>query len=149
MLRSIRTTTILLATALPLASIAWTSAVGAQEQATSSAILQQSDIQLTMELAARVKAEVATKPATISVEDLEAIIVFILSQGDYSDAVIANTLSQVEVGASVKLREATANARQTLLKRKKRGTGSIGSAFGGFGAFSPPGVAPGGGSNYQ
>lgn len=117
---------------------------------------QPSDVQLAMELAARIKAEISTKPETVSVEDLEAIIVFIAGQGNYSDVVIASALDQVEVGASPRLIQATENARQTLLKRKRRGTGTIGQGFGGFSNFNPGGGGgnpggenPGGGSGYS
>lgn len=125
---------------------AWLSAY-AQIDPAQAGGAQPSDVQLAMELAARIKAEISTKPETVSVEDLEAIIVFIAGQGNYSDVVIASALDQVEVGASPRLIQATENARQTLLKRKRRGTGTIGQGFGGFSAFTPPGGNPGGGGS--
>lgn len=101
-------------------------------------------------LATAINAELAQQPGTASPEDLEAIIVFVVNQGDYSDPVIDAALNQVASGADQRLATAVENARTALLKKRRRGTGAtIGPAIGGFGSFTSPGVAPGGGSNYQ
>ncbi|MFD1107089.1 hypothetical protein [Sphingobium olei] len=109
-----------------------------------------SDAAAAAQLAAAIRAELSQQPGTASAEDLEAIIVFVVNQGDYSDEVIDSALNQVAAGADQRLSTAVENARAALLKKGRRGTGAtIGPAIGGFGSFTSPGVAPGGGSNYQ
>ncbi|MET0241522.1 MAG: hypothetical protein ABW184_16645 [Sphingobium sp.] len=100
-------------------------------------------------LAMAIKLEISRQPATASAQDLEAVIVYIVNQGDYSDTTISSALDQVAAGASATVQEAVMNARRALLGKKRRGTGSFGAGNGGFGAFGAPGAPPGGGSNYQ
>lgn len=110
-------------------------------------------------LAAAIRSELAKQPPSASPEDLEGIIVFVVSQGVYSDASIDGALNAVSAGASDNLLKAIDNVRLALLKKKlKRGTAAIGN--GGFGSgagtgsgggFTSPGVSTGGGgsSNYS
>ena len=101
-------------------------------------------------LAAAIKTELAKQPATASAEELEAVIVFVVSQGAYTDDAISAALNEVGAGATGNLATAVANARVALLKKKRRGTGAI-TGGGGSSAFSSPGGGGGGGgnSNYQ
>lgn len=100
-------------------------------------------------LATAIKSELAKQPATASAEDLEAVIVYVVSQGAYTDSAISAALDEVGAGATGNLVTAVANARNALLKKKRRGTGAV-SGGGGSSAFSSPGSAGGGGTtNYQ
>lgn len=104
-------------------------------------------------LANAMRAEIAPQVATGSAEDLEGLIVFVVSQGNYSDDVISGALDSVSVGANENLLTAIANVRLALLKKKlKKGTAAIGNGTGNGtgGGFSSPGGGPGGGgSNYS
>ena len=100
-------------------------------------------------LATAIKSELAKQPTTASAEDLEAVIVYVVSQGTYTDSAISEALDEVGAGATGNLAAAVVNARNALLKKKRRGTGAV-SGGGGSSAFSSPGSAGGGGStNYQ
>lgn len=145
MLQSIRMAVIIGSAAGLLTAAPTYALLGYSQPDSESAAVQQGDAQAAMQLAATIKAELAKQPAAASVEDLEAVIVFVAGQGNYSDAVIASALDQVAAGAGPTTAQAVQNARSALLKKKGRGTGSIGFGFGGF----APGVSPPGGGNYR
>ncbi|WP_293884086.1 hypothetical protein [Sphingomonas sp.] len=116
---------------------------------------------LSNKLAASIRADIAARPATASVEDLEGVIVFGLSHDDYSTLVMDNALTMLVTGPNVSdtLKQAVANVRMASVRRKlKLGTGAIpsrgsgfsGGGFGGGSSFSAPIVSVGGGSsNYK
>jgi hypothetical protein len=105
-------------------------------------------------LTAAFMAEIGTLPATASSEDLEAGLVFVVSQSEQPLPILLDALDRLEMspGASPALKEAVRNVREALLcRRLRRGTASIGGA--GLSAFSAPvgggGGGGGGGSNYS
>lgn len=102
--------------------------------------------------------EVTRLPANTRVEDLEGSLVFVLSQGDYSRAVLGSALNDLrtQCAGGPLLKTAITNVQLALLRRSGRGTaaiangGSAGSGSGSYGAFSPL-LGPGGGgsTNYS
>jgi hypothetical protein len=112
-------------------------------------------------LANRIWGEVGALPQTASTEDLEASVMFVLSQEDASGEVINSALSSVSASdqATPNLKQAIANIRLALLKKKKlrvgtgaigTGSGSVGSGGSGIRFYSTPIVSVGGGSaNYS
>jgi len=103
-------------------------------------------------LASAINIEVSKLPATASVEDIEAAIVFALSQGDYSAESIGGALDRVAAAdVSDNEKQAIANVRLALFKKKlNRGTGAIGNGGGdtfGTSGFSAPIVSIGGGTS--
>lgn len=108
-------------------------------------------------LTSAIRSEIKGREVTGAPADLEALIVFVISQGDNSDAVISNALDMLSVNASDNLRIAIGNVRLALLRGNKRGTAAIVNLFGGSGSagsgggeFTAPGISTGGGSsNYS
>ena len=112
-------------------------------------------------LAGQMRAELVNVARDASVEDVEASLVFVISQRDYQMPVVSMALEQLR-GAKdlpVNLAQAITNVRLALLRNKARGTGAINSNFmtgggsiTGGAVFSPvfgPGGGGGGGSDYS
>lgn len=121
-------------------------AVQAQER-TELAMIQKS----AADLAQRIQAELATKPAGTSAEDYEGFIVFVIGQADYAPEAVLSALNMVDgTATSQPIRQAIANVRANLLRRKlQRGTAAIRSGFGSF-DLPPSGASgPDGSINYS
>lgn len=98
-------------------------------------------------LANALRTEIGARAATASPQDLEGLIIFALSQNDYSPTVIGDALDQLSGNASPNLLTAIDNVRAALSKRL-RGTAAIPNTgiAGGASNFSSPGINVGGGS---
>lgn len=109
------------------------------------------DAKQATQICVSIKAALAKLPSQAAVEDIEAAIVFVLSQASYAPATMAAGLSCASEGADGNARTAFANVRASY---GRSGTGatrpSFGSSNGGGGVFfSPPVVGVGGGTtNY-
>jgi hypothetical protein len=107
-------------------------------------------------LATGLRAELAGLGADATAEDMEASLVFVIGQGDYPEPVIEGALNLIDTpDATPQLKQAIANVRAALLRRKlRRGTAALllgGGGGTGSASFSGPiiGVGGGGGgSNY-
>lgn len=100
-----------------------------------------------------IRAEVGALPATASVEDLEASVIFVLSQKNARANIVNVALDSIETDktSSPALKQAVANIRLAMLKKKlKIGTGALpgGGGFGSDGTFYPS-VGSGGSANYS
>lgn len=103
-------------------------------------------------IANAIKRELAALPATATEADMEATIVFALSQGTYSSDVMGAALNMIAgPDASTELKQAIANVRIAMLNKKKFGTAALNGGGGGngsgFSGFSSPIVGIGGGSS--
>jgi hypothetical protein len=102
-------------------------------------------------IANTIKRELAALPTTATEADMEATIVFALSQGDYSFDVMDAALNMItDPNSTTELKQAVANVRIAMLNKKKFGTAAInggGGNGGGFSSFSSPIVGIGGGSS--
>ena len=113
----------------------------------------QPDKQLAADLFLAMNREFASQPATATVEDLEAALMFVIQQSDYTLDTINLALDKLAAAhpRDKVLLQAIENVRRALARGVKRGTAALGSGvgFGSGGGFGAPVVAiGGGGSNY-
>ncbi len=110
----------------------------------------EADAQEQSVLVASVQRELANLPVTATSEDMEAAIMFAISQSSASDQSVEAALSVVAAsGGTPALQQALANARRAIANRKKRGRGTAAIGGGaGFGitTLAPPSIGGGGGS---
>ena len=104
-------------------------------------------------IAAALQADLSKLAPTASVEDMEASMMFVLGQGEYSLETMEAALDVMEAGPNVTptLKKAIANVRLALRRKFRRGTAAIpgGAGDGGGSGFSAPVIAiGGGGANY-
>lgn len=102
-------------------------------------------------IAAALQSDLSKLAPTASVEDTEAAILFVLSQGEYSLEAMEAALDVVEAGPGMTptVKEAIKNVRLALRRRFRRGTAAIPGGTGDQGGFSSPSVViGGGGANY-
>lgn len=105
-------------------------------------------------LAAAINAELAKQAPDQSAEQLEAVIVFAISQGNYTPTTVDDALSIVAGTPDISdaLKQAISNVKTAYAKKKvNTGTAAIGDGGRGFGGtFSSPGANISGGStNYS
>ncbi|MGK2910350.1 MAG: hypothetical protein ACSLE1_11220 [Sphingobium sp.] len=106
------------------------------------------DAEQAAKIASSVQLDLSKLAPAATVEDMEAAIFFVLSQGEYSLETMEAGLDIVEAGPNVTptLHKAIDNVRLALRRRFRRGTAAI---PGGTGDIAPPSiVVGGGGSNY-
>lgn len=106
------------------------------------------DTEQAAKIASAIQLDLSKLAPAATVEDLEASIFFVLSQGEYSLETMEAALDIVEAGPNVTptLHKAIDNVRLALRRRFRRGTAAI---PGGTGDIAPPSiVVGGGGSNY-
>ncbi|MDF0543239.1 hypothetical protein PX699_12855 [Sphingobium sp. H39-3-25] len=101
-------------------------------------------------LTSTLRSELSRFTADAPVEDIEASIVFILSQNAYDDPIVDAAFDQIVASPNVfaNVKQAIENVRR---KRRTRGTGALGGGDGSFSGigFSGPVIGGGGGgSNY-
>jgi hypothetical protein len=112
------------------------------------------DIEQAGKIAATLQSDLSKLATTASVEDMEAAMLFVLSQGEYSLETMEAALDIVGAGpnATPTLKEAIANVRLALRRRFRRGTAAIpgggGDGLGGSGFSAPVINIGGGGANY-
>jgi len=105
-------------------------------------------------IAAAMQLDLSKLAPAASVEDMEAAMLFVLSQGEYSLETMEAALDIVAAGPNVTptLHKAIENVRIALRRRFRRGTAAIpgggGDGLGGSGFSAPVINIGGGGANY-
>ncbi|HEX7820398.1 MAG TPA: hypothetical protein VF463_07245 [Sphingobium sp.] len=102
-------------------------------------------------LAAQIRQEILRLPATSSVEEYEASILFVADQSGQPEVVICSAFDTVKAEAATPDNARVAMDNVCRILKRRRGTGAIPGGQGDFTPppFAPPGLAPGGGSNYS
>ncbi|WP_189338536.1 hypothetical protein [Sphingobium sp. SCG-1] len=123
-------------------------------QPETQAAVPAQDPQQVAKIAAAIQSDLSQLAPTASVEDTEAAILFVLSQGEYSLEAMEAALDVVEAGPGMTptIKEAIANVRLALRRKFRRGTAAIpgggGDGLGGSGFSAPAISVGGGGANY-
>lgn len=113
------------------------------------------DTEQAAKIASSMQLDLSKLAPTATIEDMEASMFFVLSQGQYSLETMEAALDVVEAGPNVTptLHKAIENVRLALRRRFRRGTAAIpsggGDGLGGSGFSAPVINIGGGGANYS
>lgn len=108
------------------------------------------DQEATARLLARIGADLAALPATASTGDLEAAIVYAISQSEADPRVVKAALEYLNAcnGGRADARDAYRRVRFAVLRSGARGTAALAGAFGRSEFYAPVVSLGGGTSNY-